>query len=231
MFPIFSSFGQFTFLLTMLVLGGAYIKILPSAMDHGFWPAALFALCISAIPMQLVARVLEHRWMLPPSTQFKGFIYGDTFCLPIAVGLLAMLVQRANPDAGFLNWGVWSYIALVIALALATGFRLTEESAYVRPTYESPTKLWHDWFVIFMFSFVLLKYAPALWQAKIGWDGAAIALAAVAAFGAWSYLAIVVDSQAPKPTGAHIHYYWHDALFGAPGTGVNGPSSNIYLRP
>lgn len=235
MFPIFSSPGQFIFLTGMIILAGGYIYTTPILMrSDSFWPLFL-ALMISIIPMQLIAYTLENRWMLPASAQFKGFIYGDSFLLPLTISMLALLAKQTDTKAGFLQWGTWSYVALAIAFAIAFAFRYMEGSAYWRAAYMSPTKLFHDWFVMFLFSFVLLKYAPALWQSRSGISGIfdgnlgglPIVLVAVASFAGWTYLAIVVDGRGDKPAGAHTAYYWHlGDLLGRPDS--RGPGRYVY---
>lgn len=212
LFPILGSPPRSLFLGVLVAAAVLYIASTDRIMEQHWPTAVVFALLISSVSTQLIAYVWESRLMWPPSTQFQSFAYGDLLCLPILTGCLAYLAGNSQ-NHSFTGWGTWAWVALGLALLIATGFRFMEASAYYDGAYKSATKLWHDWFVMVVFPFVLIKYAPALWYGGIKQGGTlnlTVTGVALMAFAVWAYLLVGVDgdSNRPKPTNAHFSQDW-----------------------
>lgn len=161
------------------------------------------ALAISWIPMQLIARTLERRWLWPPSSQFTSFYWGDSVFLPSVIAMIALVFQRL-PE-GYYWFRGWAWLLVCAFISLIGGLIFhSMDSDYSQAQLNSPTKLLHDFLAVPVFTYYLLSGAPALLYAR-NLD-VIISLSAVTVFVAFLYL-VRTDDPGRKDT-AHINYDW-----------------------
>ena len=163
----------------------------------------IFALVVSFGMMQFVARAFEDRWLWPPRSQFNGFIYGEGIVLPVVVASEAAIYQDWGSNNLLYGWYFWIVVILGISLAVAASNRLREESSYSRLRFNSPSKLWHDVFVVPTMTFLLLFPLPALFYVPFGMYH----LTACVAFVVWISL-MSEPGSAKKIKTAHVEYDW-----------------------
>lgn len=158
---------------------------------------------ISPIGMLAVARILEGRWLWPPKTQYRAFIWGDAVMLPlIGVGIAASVQQLPSSNYWFFNWR-WAIIAAGLSLLVSGVFCIFDARGYSRKQLNSPTKVYHDFFVYPVLSYLFFLGAPALLYPPI--NGAT--LLALIGFGGWAALGIS-DMNIDRPD-AHIDFDWN----------------------
>ncbi len=172
---------------------------------HGVIVTGIAALGISWLSMQLFAGIWEERTLWPPSSQFAGFFWGDLIGLPgIAIALCLMRQHHDGDTLADHLW--WRAIWLAVGLIVGLGFHAMEAGGtfYSTSQLHSPTKLWHDLFVIPMFVYFFVTQLPLLKSASV----ATVAILAVS-FAFWAGLTFIYDGQHMKST-AHVNYDWRD---------------------
>lgn len=176
-----------------------------SAFEMRFVPAVAVGICLSWIPMQIMAIWWEHRWLWPPSTQYASFFWGDLVWLPLCLGALAVLTKKAPLD-GLQNHFGWQLFAFIVAVAAGFGLHHFDAANYSASALNSPTKLWHDCVSTVVWVFALVSQAPVLYYGWLmrRWRPIALAILSLAAF---FYLVVAYDPTHPG-TDAHRDYNW-----------------------
>lgn len=189
------------FTITNAYMGGLVVTIIVS-------------LGISAVSMQAVARTIEGRYLWPPRKMYYGFIYGDLLCLPTIAAMLCLLHEHPAGHSLINDWW-WRLVIIVGSIVLASVFRASETGKYYGSTFTSPTKLWHDIFVMTVFLYFLASQAPLIYSSRWGILGImqgyraawVVTITIFVAFLGWLILAGYWDGRHPKPD-AHVSYTW-----------------------
>lgn len=168
--------------------------------------AFVVALCVSWIPMQLIARLLEQRSMLSPSEQFQSFYWGDLILLPLALAGLTVLAKDM-PTTGWHSGTGWQATAVLIGIAVGVGFHLIDQGNYTAMALNSPTKLWHDIVAFPVLTYLLVLQSPALVYSRSGSKTVKAVLIAICLV-SFGYLALIYDAKHPG-TDAHRDYDWN----------------------
>lgn len=195
--------NQVFFMTALLVVVLLAFTLVHRAYEYGPIRSFVMALTISWVPMQLIARTLERRWLWPPSSQFTSFFWGDSVLLPGIVVMIAMMFQRLPEGNYWFQNRTWLLVCALIGLIGGLVFH-SMDSDYSQAQLNSPAKLFHDLVAVPVFTYYLLSGAPALLYAR-NLD-VIISLSAVAVFIAFLYL-VRTDDPSRKDT-AHIDYDW-----------------------
>lgn len=175
-------------------------------------PVFLFGLVISWVPMNLIALTLERRW-LKPHEQFWQFYIGDLIFLPGAMAGLAGLEQQLGNRGWDPEWWIWLCTAAAATAAVVTHYVLDapKPSGYTESQWDSPAKLWHDLYVIPVFTYYLLLKLPLLWStASFGSSTWGVAVAVMIMLVGWAGLGIVDQTmrEVDLKKKAHIEFDW-----------------------
>lgn len=165
--------------------------------------AGIFVLVISPIMMQVIARALEGRWMWPPRDQFNAFVYGDTLALPILAVCMASTFQQWDSGRIVYGWYGWILVVLGLSLGIACVIRERESIEYSKSSLNSPTKLWHDLFVVPTVIFLLIFPLPAMFYTSFGMTQLVAGVSFVV------FLVLLAEPAASKKRRtAHVEYDW-----------------------
>lgn len=192
---------RFFLAVSLLWTAGAIALIRPVADSDTWWIYLIYGLGLAAIPMQLVARIWEKRWILNPRHQRRGLLFRENVLLPIAIMSLMTLAFKTNADHSQAWEDQWAAIAMVAAFGVSSIYRDVQGAKYQPTTFYSATKTFHDSFASFGLTFVIVKYLPALW---FGFDtDPVLVLGAITAIAGWIFLTLT-DSD----TNKSLEPYW-----------------------
>ncbi|MEX0748543.1 MAG: hypothetical protein WD467_00470 [Candidatus Saccharimonadales bacterium] len=191
------------FVIGQSVIALIAVFVLPLAYQFGPVVAFGVALGISWIPMQLIARLFEHRSLWPPRSQYRSFFWGDLLLLPGIAACIALAVNRLPAGDHWFHQRWWNLFSLLVGVIAGLIFHEADRDNYSSRELNSPTKLWHDWFVYPVFTYYLLSRAPALFERVNG-----ITVLAIALLAGWLYLGLT-DGKRDYPY-AHVGYHWGD---------------------
>lgn len=199
---------MYRFLIGVASATALAIYFMPDLYQAGGLAVGAAALIYSAVCMQLIAFGMEGRWLWPPRTQFKSFIWGDTFCLPLAAFSLGFIFNDWESKSEWLNSTWWQAVCAVAAIVVAVVSRKLEakNSLYRPAQFNSPTKLWHDYFVIPVMTALFLYGAPAWFSESVFWSpGVMIGL------GLWFGILMGERPTINKLNGSHVDYDWEES--------------------
>lgn len=197
---------QVFFMITLVVILIVAFSLVHRAYEHGPIAAFAVALVISWVPMQLIARVMEQRWLWPPSSQFRSFFWGDLLFLPGTAAFIAFAYQQLPDENYWFQDRTWLLVFAAVGIVAGVVFHRIEEDSYTQARFNSPTKLYHDFVALPVFIYFLLSGAFALYYDYTENGRATITLAALLLFGIWVFF-VVTDDQKRGST-AHINYDW-----------------------
>ena len=184
-----------------------------NVFSHGLFLTIVASLMISLGSMNIVAWLLEGGLMLPVKDQYYAFVFGDSFCLPTIIAALYLMRQHQHgttlADNGWWKF-TWMAIGIISGLIWQLVLEPNNKTATGKYFYSdgqlhSPTHLWHSYFVIPVFIFLLGSQLPLLFTSQWGLLGPTssllasvpvlmIALATIAFF-----LIVRYDGKHPKP--------------------------------
>lgn len=195
---------QVSFMAILAIAMVTKLLLIHRAYAHGPLVAFVAALSVSWLPMQLIARAMEQRWLWPPSSQYSSFFWGDLLLLPGSATAIAVAYQRM-PDENYLSDNpVFLPLCAVIGIVAGLVFRQIERKKYTPSQWNSPTKLYHDFVAVPVFFYYLLSGAPALFEGTVPGSIATI-LAAAIPFAVWLNIIATEESSGKE---AHIGYNW-----------------------
>ena len=184
-------FTIFTLLCTI-----AAFLYLPRLYRKGPLAAFLGGICISFIPVQLIALVAEDRQMWEIGQHSAIFFWGDLLLLPGAAAGLALVRKtwwENNSDGRrplASNWR-WRMFSASAALLVACCYHYTQVWGWEAHTLHAPSKIWHDYFVYPVFTYYLMSQLPYIfqyqWKTKFRKTAlAGVMVAALGVAGGWS---------------------------------------------
>lgn len=163
----------------------------------------IFVIIISPLMMQVIAQAFEGRWLWPPREQFNAFLYGDTFALPILAVCMASTFQQWDGGKIVYEWYGWILFILGLSIGIAAVIRERESLAYSKSSFNSPTKLWHDLYVVPTLIFLILFPLPAMFYMPFGLSHLVGGVAFVV------FLVFLAEPGASKKRrNAHVAYDW-----------------------
>jgi hypothetical protein len=177
---------------------------------------AVVGVCISWVPVQLLALAFEGRQMWLPHQHSAVFFWGDLVALPsIAVGF-SLLRHRWDADhVGALSPPVpladrrwWLTVVLVIAVTISYAYHGAQIDTWPFAGLHSPSKAWHDFFVYPVFLYFLVSQVPFLvqtpWRRQRGIACGLVALV-LAGTAMWFVLGFVYD---PAMARHQLPFFW-----------------------
>ena len=132
-------------------------RVYPYGFAATYVVALVFA---SAGLITLVARLWEHRWPWPLSGEYKSAWVNDLFVLCVVAGILSVMHQALPTTYHDAAW--WPWVAGVLAIAFGTYFQFVNDAAYPSDVAWSPTHAAHSFGSVVVFTYLLLRGAPAL---------------------------------------------------------------------
>jgi hypothetical protein len=148
--------------LAMLLYGALVFTLITHSALRGRWLLAMVGVWLaSAIPLALLATLVEQRSLRPLIGGSWALTFGDPMVLP-ALFALAALAWRRLTDLNVWyrrTWhgvSIWLVASIILGCALAAYFHHTQALVYDVLRYNSLTKLLHDF----------VSY-PVLWSAGI----------------------------------------------------------------
>lgn len=195
---------EWVFFWVSIVSGIVIAAVFPAIYRRGRVATYVGALCISWVPVQLIAFVAEGRRMWLPGEHSAIFFWGDSVLLPLTAVALAWMRQewlrQGHAGVPLADRWAWRAGVIVVSVAVAVAFHASQILTWSPDALRAPSKVWHDYLVYPVFCYVLLSQAPFLWQ--VSWRRSRIqpALVSLALLGVagWATLGHVYDP-------AHVH--------------------------
>lgn len=168
----FTPIGAGTALLTLGCIAVTVVAFafLPRVLDRSPVLVFLTCLCVSWIPVQLLALVVEGRRMWLPGQHSAVFFWGDSVLIPASVTALALLRQhwlRDHPQrTPIADSRLWPLLAIGGAVLIAVAYHANETLTTSPASLALPAKTWHDFVVYPVFTFLILRQLPFLVQSR-----------------------------------------------------------------
>jgi len=163
------------------------IRYVPKLYDKGAAAAYLGGVAISFIPVQVIAYVAEGRRMWLPGQHSAIFFWGDLVLLPGAAAGLAIVrrewIAQHGAHNAFEHSRAWRLVCVLAAVAVGMAYHYTQLE-WTPLALHAPSKVWHDYFVYPVFTYLLLLPLPYL--VTLDWRRARLLTAvgaAIAVFG------------------------------------------------
>ncbi len=156
----------------------ALLLLTGRALDAGFGWSLFLGMCISWIPIQLLAFV-EGYSLLNPVDNFWQFYFGD-ICLAGVLAFLSVTWRHAGDGWWRSTW--WAVACLAASAGFVMVFYLMDHANWSADAHSGMPKQWHDLLVFLVFPYALLRAAPTLLTGASGliseywWAGAAALL-------------------------------------------------------
>ena len=200
------STGEWWFLAVTAVCAVAAFLLLPRVYARGALATFVAALCVSWVPVQVIAYVSQGRRTWLPGQHSAIFFWGDSVLLPamaVAFALMRRLWLAQHPVEPGLPRPValadrwpWRLALVVVALVVGFLFHADQLGTWSLVALHEPAKVWHDYLVYPVFVYFLGSQLPFLWQVR--WRTHPYAQPALAAvvllsFTGWLVLGHVYD--------------------------------------
>ena len=199
------SAGEWWFLAFTGACAVAAFLFLPRVYRRGPLAAYVAALCVSWIPVQVIAYVTQGRRTWLPGQHSAIFFWGDSVLLPsmaVAFALMRRLWwQQQDPAAQppprpVADRWPWRVFMGLVALVVGYVFHAGQLGSWTVVELHEPAKVWHDYLVYPVFVYFLGTQLPFLvqvrWRAH-RWVQPVLAAVVVFTFVGWVVLGHVYD--------------------------------------
>lgn len=173
-----------------------------------FWVLAI-GLMASRGMIQIIALVAEKRW-LEGSRQYPSFWWGDLIVWPLLLLVFKTAsIQLPNIDYGFLQSSWWNWLVLIVSIMCGIIFHMMDKGAYSPMQWWSPTKIWHDFAIFTIFTYLFLVILPFVIIAIAKGNILCVAALIVAAILVFVFIRIQShDYEYRSIVEAHVNIDW-----------------------
>src|SRR3989344_3151277 len=189
-------------------IGG--LPLISSIFDHG--PSAAYGIAFIAgfgiVCMLMVLEGLSFRGVMPWNRPFYwAALWGDFVFLPLWVGMVTVVLERAAPMNGFYTSPWWHASLLIGGFIVSVSIEVGAVKAgqYTMSQEFSPSKLWHTFIFGIVFYWLASSFIPVIMEAFLRpqmWH--LLVLVAAVGFFFNSYR----DATLPFPEDAHLEGSW-----------------------